>query len=174
MITVKHPGTCTPIELEEFAALVRAGGEVESAGLDDRVKRARALLCLTEQGCTKGIAALKSPSARYTKRVFQKAQAAAVASEFKLELGWVFVLPSARGAGLAHELVVAALGVADGCALFATTRSDNVAMLKVLKAHDFVSHGKVFASQRGDHHIVLLLRHAITSTSDTSCVVRGV
>src|SRR5258708_10644364 len=112
MIRVKEPGDCLSTELEEFVALVRAGREVDDTGLDARIRNASKLLFLTEEGGTKGIAALKRPAQRYRESVFQKAQASVAAKDFSLELGWIFVLPSSRGAGLAHKLVVESLAIA--------------------------------------------------------------
>src|SRR5438477_11050699 len=99
MITAKTPGECTRTELDEFRALVAAGDEVSATGLETRVERADLLLFDTDDDCTKGIAALKRPSQGYKEGVFAKAGARSAANRFSLELGWVFVLPSARGVG---------------------------------------------------------------------------
>jgi predicted GNAT family N-acyltransferase len=137
-----------------------AGGEVTADGLEARIKKAETLLFLVQGGCLKGIAAIKNPESGYKEGVFQKAQATIKASQFSFELGWVFVIPSSRGAGLSHKLVEAALSVTDGQSVFATSRADNDPMHKVLKAHGFSCHGKTYASTRGNQQLVLFVRNA--------------
>lgn len=160
MIAVKKPNECSAAELQDFAALVLAGGEVTAVGLEACIKEAKTLLFLAQDGCLKGIAAVKNPENGYKERVFQKAQATVEASQFHFELGWVFVLPSSRGAGFSNKLVEAALSVTNGQAVFATSRANNAPMHKVLKAHGFSCHGKTYASTRGNQQLILFVRNA--------------
>jgi predicted GNAT family N-acyltransferase len=160
VIVAKKTAECSAAELKDFAALVLAGCEVTEVGLEVRIKNAETLLFLRQDGCLKGIAAVKNPKNKYKERVFQKAQATVEASQFPFELGWVFVLPSSRGAGFSHKLVEAALSVVSDQAIFATSRADNAPMHKVLKAHGFSCHGKTYASSRGNQHLVLFVRNA--------------
>ena len=160
VITVKRPNECSKAELQDFAAFVCAGGEVISAGLEARIKKAEVLVFLSHEGCLKGIAAVKKPELSYQNKVFQKAHATAQSSEFSFELGWVYVLPSSRGVGFSRKLVKAALAATHGWPIFATSRSDNIPMHKVLKAQGFLCHGKSYASARGNHELVLFIRRA--------------
>ena len=142
-------------------SLVLAGGEVTAAGLEERVRKAQFLVFLTERDCLKGIAAVKNPALGYRRGVFQKARASVNDTEFPLELGWVFVLPSSRGAGFSHMLVEAALSTTSGRGIFATSRSDNTPMRKALKFHDFSCHGTAYASKRGNHQLTLFVSNAV-------------
>ena len=160
VVTIKRPGECSAAELQDFAALVLAGGEVTSVGLDERVRKAENLVFLTQDGCLKGIAAVKNPASGYRSGVFQKAQASVQAKDYPFELGWVFVIPSSRGAGLSHKLVQAALSAVSGQGVFATSRSDNAHMHRVLTAHGFSRHGNAYASKRGSHQLVLFVNNA--------------
>lgn len=159
-ITIKKPGECSETELEDFASLVLAGGEVTADGLKARIKKAEALIFLAQDNCLKGIAAVKKPGENYKNGVFQKARATVEASAFPFELGWVFVLPSSRGAGFSHKLVKAALTATCGQGIFATSRSDNAPMHKVLVGHGFSCHGEAYASSRGKHKLVLFISNA--------------
>lgn len=159
-ITVKKPSECTDAELQDFMSLVLAGGEIVAQGLEARINKAEALIFLSHDNCLKGIAAVKNPETNYKNGVFQKACATAQASAFPFELGWVFVLPSSRGAGRSHKLLKAALSTTYGHGIFATSRSDNAPMHKVLKAHDFSCHGEAYASNRGNHKLVLFVSNA--------------
>ena len=160
VIVTKTPSECLASELQDFAALVLAGGEVTADGLEARIKNAEALLFLQHDGCLKGIAAVKNPENSYKEGVFKKADAIEKAGQFPFELGWVFVLPSSRGAGFSHKLVEAALAVTQGRAIFSTSRTDNTPMHKVLEKHGFSCHGKAYASTRGNQQLVLFVRNA--------------
>jgi predicted GNAT family N-acyltransferase len=157
-ITIKSPLECSAKEVADFAALVNAGSEVVSEGLESRVREANALFFLRENSCLLGIAALKNPNSTYRASVFKKAAASASAAQFPLELGWVFVLPSARGRKLSHSLVQAALSHSAGKNVFATSRTDNPGMHVPLLAASFFKHGVEYASSRGTHRLVLFLR----------------
>src|SRR5680860_467766 len=161
VISVKLPSECSATELQDFAALVLAGDEVEAVGLEARIKKAEALIFLTQDDCLKGIAAVKNPDSSYKICVFKKAQASVQPNEFPFELGWVFVLSSSRGAGFSRKLVKAALPTTCGRAIFATSRSDNAPMHKTLKAHGFSCYGKAYASIRGNQELVLFVRFAV-------------
>jgi len=157
VIAVKKPNECSETELKDFAAFVCAGGEVTAAGLGERIRKAEALVFLSQEGCLKGIAAIKNPEREYKNGVFQKAHATVQASEFPFELGWVFVLPSSRLAGLSHKLVKSALAAASGRRLFATSHSNNIHMHKVLKAHGFSCHGEAYLSGRCNRELLLFI-----------------
>lgn len=157
-VTIKSPRECSAKEVGDFAAFVNAGGEVISEGLEGRVREAHSLLFLRENSCLLGIAALKNPNATYRASVFKKAAASASAAQFPLELGWVFVLPSARGRRLSHSLVRAAVTHAAGKSVFATSRTDNLGMHASLLAAAFSKHGVEYASSHGTHRLALFLR----------------
>ena len=157
-ITVKSPQDCSPGELGDFAALVVAGGEIIREGLEGRVLAAHALFLLREDSCLLGIAALKNPAARYRASTFKKACATALPSQYPLELGWVFVMPSARGRKLSHRLAQAAVAHAAQAQIFATSRIDNPAMHAALITASFTKHGTDYPSDRGTHRLALFLR----------------
>lgn len=158
VISVKTPAECSASELADFAAFVRAGGEVISVGLEQRIASAHALVFLCDGECLLGIAALKNPSSRYRAYVFKKASAALKPETFHLELGWIFLLPSSRGKGLSHQLVNVAVAHVARTQMFATSRSDNASMHKSLVAAGFVKHGLEYSSRDGSTKIGLFLR----------------
>lgn len=157
-VTVKLPRECSATEVSDFASFVNAGGEVIPEGLEGRVREAHALFFLRENSCLLGIAALKNPNATYRASVFKKTAASVSAAQFPLELGWVFVMPSARGRKLSHSLVGAAVTHAAGKNVFATSREDNLGMHAPLLAAAFSKHGVEYASSRGTHRLALFLR----------------
>lgn len=156
--TVTKPAEASVRDLRDFTALVRAGAEVTLAGLEARIRAAFTLVLARQDRCVVGIAALKVPNSNYRATVFRKAAVAAVPCTFPLELGWVFVEPRSRGTGLSHSLVSRALAVAPTSAIFATSRSDNIAMHRSLIAGGFAQHVVAYASARGAHSLELFLR----------------
>ncbi len=151
----KSPAGCADAEIAAFCCYVRQGGEVESAGLEDRVRDARALVFVYVDRALVGVAALKRPSATHRDGKFSAAGVSAIKSRYGLELGWVFVPPEHRGKGYSHTLVTAAMSPADNAPVFATTRADNAAMHRGLERTGFVRAGKSWKSKRGEYELVL-------------------
>ncbi len=159
MIISKSPEQCSTDELRKFIELVLEGGEVTPHGLEARIRKAEKLIFSIESDCLIGVAAVKKPDQPYKQTLFQKARASTNFEQYLFELGWIFVLPSARGAGVSHTLVEAALAASGNKGIFATTRVDNIPMKKVLISHGFLPHGETYPSKSGGNRIALLLRH---------------
>ena len=103
-MVVKKPSACSAEELEAFKKLILAGGEVDVAGLDGRIKAAICLVShYVENQELGGIAALKAPNDSYKNKVFSRAESPEKPSDFLFELGWVFVVEKYRGHGLSRQ-----------------------------------------------------------------------
>lgn len=87
--------------LEPEAQAMEWGGHFSSAWVQ-RIHR-ELYQRLDEE--SRGVSAIKRPNPGYTARVFAKAGAKQDPSKFEYELGWVYVLPSAQGRGIASALV---------------------------------------------------------------------
>jgi ribosomal protein S18 acetylase RimI-like enzyme len=145
------------VERREFARLVRQGFQGSDEGLDARIRDARCLAFYYAAGDTlAAVAALKAPSQRYREEVFKKADAGISAADYKLELGWVFVLPVHRGSRIGEGLCRKLLARVTTSRVFATTRPNNDSMIRILHALGFVRVGKPYA--RRDEDLVLYLR----------------
>lgn len=155
---IKRPGVCSKEEISAFCSAVRNGGEVSSKGLDERVRRAQALVFLYVDGTIVGVAALKQPGVAYRNDVFRKAEVPRIAGQFSLELGWVYVFPKHRGKGYSEVLSSAAVAQSGGAPVFATTRVDNTPMQKTLERVDFERVGHSYRSTRGDYRLQLYVR----------------
>lgn len=157
-VVSRSPGDCHDSEIKDFMALVLAGGEVTPNGLEDRIRSAVSLVFLTIGCCLCGVAALKRPEASYQRQVSSKSGVPLPEREFSYELGWLFIMPSARGRRFSVDLTRVALsGVAtDG--VFATSRTDNAGMHATLAKFGFLSAGRPWASARGDHQLQLFIR----------------
>lgn len=162
MIVSKSPDKCSTDELRKFLDLVLKGGEVTPVGLEARIRKAERLIFSIESDCLIGITAIKKPDQSYKQTLFQKARVSTDCEQFLFELGWIFVLPSSRGAGASHTLVEAALAATDNKGIFATTREDNIPMTKLLISHGFLPHGEAYPSNIGKSRIGLFLRHPMS------------
>jgi predicted GNAT family N-acyltransferase len=151
------PGACSAEERARFAELVRRGGEVDAHGLDGRILRANTLALLKQGDELAGIAAIKNPLPRYRRSAFMKAEAGLSDEEWCYELGWIFLVERMRGKGYSLKLVKCALDAVVGCRVFATSRTDNVAMHKTLAHFGFAQQGAAYPSERGDHQLALFL-----------------
>jgi len=154
---LKAPLSCTEAERGEFARLVRQGFHGSDEGLPDRIRNASCLAFryMAEQKLM-AIAALKVPTDLHREDLFRTAEADVSSAGYELELGWVYVLPDYRGNRTATHLCRLLLGGVSGAGVFATTRSDNTPMRKILQAFDFVEVGKPFP--RRNEELVLFLR----------------
>lgn len=155
----KEPIACTDGELQEFGRLVRQGFEGSDDALDDRIRDAKWLAFRYTAGDTMGaIAALKAPTDRYRDDVFKKADAPVSSADYRLELGWVFVIPEQRGQRVAETLCQSLLARVSRSCVFATTRPDNIPMIRILLALGFVRTGTPFPHQRRNEELVMFLR----------------
>ena len=155
-LTIASPNCIEQSEIDTFCKLVRSGGEVDSVGLEGRVKMAKALVFLQEDKRPFGVAAIKQPNGNYTTKVFQKAGVPEYACKFQLELGWVVVEPEHQGKGYSYVLSDSAMTQAERKATFATTRLDNIPMLKTLERIGFRRYGDSW--QGRNHRLVLYVK----------------
>jgi GNAT superfamily N-acetyltransferase len=138
------PASLTETEIGDFIAMVRAGGEIGGNVLERNVRAAASLLTVRQGECLVGVAALKNPLPSYRKKIQEKSGVDLDPTKFPLELGYVFVLPSAGGQGIATALCATALGDRDQLGIFATTRVD--AMAHILCKLGFQQAGRSYAS----------------------------
>jgi len=140
---VKKPSSCHEHDINDFLELVLEGGEVVSAGLRNRVIAADTLVFIGNTG-VEGIAALKKPNLAYKKKVFSNASYANDSERYDLELGWLYVSQSLRGQGLSHKLMMCIMKALQGRCCYATTRTDNFQMQKLLPQYGFRKVGKSY------------------------------
>lgn len=160
IIVAQPPCFFTEAELQDFIALILAGGEVDDIVLKNNVCNAKCLVFLRQGGCLSGVAALKNPLQSYRQKISKKAGVLIDTSEFPFELGYIFVLPSARRQGFSVELTNAALSAAEGKGVFATSHAKNEHMHATLDRSGFIKSGCIYASSKGNRDLQLFLRPA--------------
>lgn len=139
-IIMRSPDHCSKAMLGDFMALIHAGREIAVTGLEGRVKAAVFLFFLVENG-VQGVAAIKRALPSYRKYVAAKSGVALDDTLYPYELGWVFVMPSARQHDFVRALVTEAARVADGAGMFANPHADNNPVCSALESSGFVRRG---------------------------------
>ena len=154
---LKEPLTCTETERREFARLVRKGFDGSDEGLDSRIRSARWLAFHFAPGDTlAAVAGLKAPDEQSRNDVFERAHAHVSLANYRLELGWVFVVPAHRGNRIGESLCQLLLARVPTPWVFATTRPNNMSMIRILLALGFARVGMPFP--RRNEELVLYLR----------------
>lgn len=156
---VKSPNMCSAAELEEFVAFVLAGGEVTPIGLAERVKKAHSLAYLRKGDCLIAVGGLKFPSKHHRDEVSNGGGVILPEQAFPLELGWVFVLPSARG-GKSYQLCEPLVSAAKGAGIFATSRAGNKPMHSTLRKLGFGQQGGEWPSGQNPDDLLLFVKNA--------------
>jgi hypothetical protein len=105
-----------------------------------------------------GVAGLKRPELSYRKRVEKAARAALSESAFPFELGWVFILPSARGAKQSLPLCQPVVAAAGTSGIFATSRVSKLGMHITLGKLGFNRVGVEWASKQTEENLFLFTR----------------
>ncbi|MCD9092174.1 MULTISPECIES: GNAT family N-acetyltransferase [Pseudomonas] len=159
-IDLKSPCECSDYEIDDFMRLVTEGCEVAVGGLRKRVMAAKHLVFLRTDGQLVGVAAMKNPHDGYRLRVANASGVPLVKQEFPYELGWVFVVPAARGNGYAHALAKAAVTHVNKNGIIATSRTDNLAMHRILIHLEFTPSGSTYCSTLDNYKLQLFLRES--------------
>jgi len=154
---IKEPIKCSKKELDEFCSLVKKAGEVDPWGLMNRIKKAKLLAFHYEQKAIVGIAGLKKPYEKHKTDVFRKAGIPKEASKYDLEIGWAYTKCDYRGNGICTNLIKNLLKEFESENIYATVRTNNTAMKKVLKRTGFRQIGKTYLG-RNDRCIQLWVR----------------
>jgi hypothetical protein len=158
---VAEPREFEPMEIDDFVAFVMASGEVTPQGLRDRVMGASHIAFLREMECLIGVGGLKLPSDDYRKGIEGFSKTKLPAKEFPFELGWIFILPSARDRKLSFPLCQPLVAAASGQGVFATSRTTKGSMHRTLKNLGFIRVGSEWPSKENDGNLALFVRHAV-------------
>jgi len=138
-------------------------GEVSAVGLEEKIQAAHRLIFSVHSRPLTGIAAVKNPLDSYRAKISRKAGVALPKTEWPFELGWVFVAPAARENGLSKRLVACALhGLVAN--IFATARTDNDGMLRVLRRFDFLPYGADYESEETPGARIQIFKRAAPSS----------
>ena len=155
---IDKPTNFTEDQKNEFEALVKLGRQVDIKGLGSRLNHSQLLGFYYVENQLTSIVAIKRPDFGYRNRVFQKSHVSERSDEFSLELGWAYTVNEYRGKGIGGELAQAILEKAPRINIFATTKTDNYRMQRILTKNGFISIGKPYAGN-DNHKLILLIRN---------------
>ncbi len=159
-VNLKKPLACSQGERLEFARLVVQGFQAATESLDGRILDAKWFAFYHSAGEMLGaIAAIKAPKEPHRDDIFKKAGAPVSPSDYALELGWVYVVPTHRGMRIAENLCRRLLVRLPASRVFATTRRNNISMIRI----GFERVGQPYP--RRDEELVLFLRPPPTITA---------
>ena len=122
---------------------------------------AQCLSFLRSNECLLGVAGLKSPEPAYRARVEKNSKTKLSVAEFPYELGWVFILPSARDRKQSFPLCQPLVTAAKGTGVFATSRTTLQGMHRTLERLEFARAGSEWPSKGNDGNLALFLKHAV-------------
>lgn len=145
-------------ELADIEAFVLAGGEVAGRGLMRRIKSSFRVCDVHIGKCLVAVAGLKNPEVGYRARVSRHSKIALASDDYAFELGWVFVLPRARGKKLSRLVCEPLARAAGHNGIFATSYVENDYMHHTLERLGFVRAGADWKSSRSDRRLCLFTR----------------
>ena len=157
------PKDCHELALGEFRSMVLRGGEVNPVTLERLIRRATVLGFVRAGADLVGVGAIKTPNESHRAKVFSKAESGADPLAFGHELGWIYLMPAARGRRLVGPLAHALLTELRGAAVYATTRVDNAPMWASLRKLGFLAEGEPYPSSLGEVQIQLFFRAALAT-----------
>ena len=155
---VKNPKCCSDAEIARFEALVSEGGEVELAGLQERILRAELLIFIYDNDDqTVAVGAIKNPNKGYKSAIFEKSGASGK-ENYDFELGWLYVAEIARNKGYGRILMELICQQLTDKSCFATTRENNTAMQYLFDKFGFSKLGTPYKSKIGNHSLTLYVK----------------
>lgn len=156
-VKIKKLSECNEEEINNFLQLVERSEEVERYELRKRIERAVLLAFHYENNILVGIAAIKQPYKTYAKRIFKKAGVSEKYNNYKLEIGWAFTIPEYRRNRICFNLIKKLISTLQLQNIFATTRTDNLSMQKILVRNGFKKIGDSYLGRTGVYRIQLFM-----------------
>ena len=142
-IIIKRPQDCTKSDIKQFEKLVVEGGQVNTDGLDKKIKECMFLAFCYANNELASIAALKNKSAEYVESVYAKTGEANSKSLPLIEIGYCFTNHHHRGKKYNSNLVDKLLLKVKDKSVFATT--GNPVMKSFFEKRGFRRVGKPYA-----------------------------
>lgn len=160
MIThFKKPEELTNKEFKTIYQLILKGNEVDANTLQHRLTRA-ALVCFAIiDSKIIAIAVIKRPSKKYRDSIFTKAQIIDKSNQYKYELGYVFTETDYRGKKISSKLCNQLCDIFLAHNVFATTRSKNKPMQKILVKNHFLPTGVPFHNRKNTDELILFVKY---------------
>lgn len=140
--------------LQALAQLISIGSEVDGTMVLRNLKAASSIAYAMDGQNPVGVIVLKNPVESYRNKVFQAAGVPELEQNYKLELGYVYMLPEYRTQGVSARLL-RLMNRSITVPAFATTRENNTTINTILKFAGFKQTGEPYSSARGDYQLFL-------------------
>jgi hypothetical protein len=153
-VHVQAPAQISPETLQALAQLIAEGSEVNMGMVARNLQNAVTIAWSERDGQPVGVMVLKRPVPAYRDKVFDASGVGEQASQYNVEIGYVYVVPEERTTGTSMRLGRAMLAAMPP-KVFATTRENNSTINKLLTFLRFQRLGNPYASARGDYQLLL-------------------
>lgn len=148
---IKKANEFSDIEKSKFKDIVLSMGEVSESSFDGLMEKNPIILFYPNTKNIEAIGALKVPNKSYKTKVFSNSKSEHNNNEFQYELGWIVSLNQKKGIG---KLITKALSEQKSN-IYATVRTENIGMNKILNSLDFQKTGVEYKSERGNYKNIL-------------------
>jgi RimJ/RimL family protein N-acetyltransferase len=161
---IKKPSDCSQKDIDDFYELVLKGGQVEPAGLKERIRRRGRLLAFHyDENDLVGVVGLKKPNEGYKEMIFRKAGVPEEKDNYVLEVGWAFTMKAYRGRGICPRLIHGIFDSTKSQSFFATAHLDNISVHRVLEKTGFKKIGEPYRGRTGEFcQLFTISKHART------------
>ena len=151
---IKNANTFTRFEIGKFKEIVLSKGEVSEMTFDGLMDKNPILLFYPNTNEIEAIGALKIPYDQYKSKVFRKSKTQLNPSDFKYELGWVVSLNKGKGIGKSITNILSQ----HKSKIYATVRSENIGMNKIMNSIGLIKEGIEYESERGNYLNILYIK----------------
>lgn len=148
---IKKANDFSDTEKRKFKEIVLSMGEVSEISFDGLMEKNPILLFYPNTENIEAIGALKVPNNSYKTKVFATSKSGLDNDEFEYELGWIVSLKQKKGIG---KLITKALSEYNSN-IYATVRTENIGMNKILTSLGFRKTGVEYKSERGNYKNIL-------------------
>lgn len=145
-------------EQQGIFELIASAGEVPTGRLKERLDLAQIVGAIFNGEVITSTATIKMPSRQYVDKILMKSYNEKFGGIFFLELGYVCTSPEYRGQGLALKLISQLIEKYSSNNLYATTRTDNKGMIRILEIHGFSLQGTPYLSENKEYHLCVYFR----------------
>lgn len=155
-IVIENASFFSKEEIKNFKFVLDSAGEVDENAFDGLIAKNPKLIMIknTKDDKIVAIGALKNPNENYHSRVFKQSGNASLGNNYKLELGWIVSLIERKG--YASKIVEELSKLSNQ--IYATVRTDNLAMKHVLNKYGYEIIGDSYPSQRRNHSLNLFIK----------------
>lgn len=151
---IKNATEFSTEEKNKFKEIVLSMGEVSENTFDGLMEKNPVILFYPNSNNIEAIGALKIPNKIYKTKVFKHSKTDLEPADFEYELGWIVSLKQKKGIG---KLITKTLSEFKP-KMYATVRTENIGMNKIMDSLGFEKTGIEYKSERGNYNNFLYIK----------------